>query len=183
MVDVARAAETLAREGWTVVVDGQEIACAPPFETPRSQAVLFRLRPGRRIPAHAHSAIDDIFFCVRGRGTIRTRDADGTAREHAIAPVTVVVVPPGPRTRWRARATSSATRSSRRRRSKRNRDSTVSSDEVIGEVFIVGPELWGVTAVRGTAHRAGDAGATERPFLDTPGGRPYRRVYPGAQPV
>jgi quercetin dioxygenase-like cupin family protein len=93
-VDLNHAAEELARGGPTIDVAGQRIACAPLFETARSQAALFRLLPGQRIPAHRHSAIDDIFFCVRGRGRIRIWDAAGTARDHPIEPGAVFMVQP-----------------------------------------------------------------------------------------
>ncbi|HKV46253.1 MAG TPA: cupin domain-containing protein [bacterium] len=92
--DLNQAADRLARGGPTIDVEGQQIACAPLFETARSQAALFRLRPGQRIPAHRHSAIDDIFFCIRGRGRIRTWDAGGAAVDHPVEPGAVFLVQP-----------------------------------------------------------------------------------------
>ena len=90
-----QAVERLEREGGpTIDVAGQQIACATLFETSRSQAAVFRLRPGQRIPAHTHSHIDDIFFCIGGRGRIRTWDADGTAHDHPIEPDTLFLVRP-----------------------------------------------------------------------------------------
>jgi quercetin dioxygenase-like cupin family protein len=89
--------ETVARleeGGRTIDVAGQRIAYAPLFETQRSQAAVFRLLEGQRIPAHTHSAIDDIFFGVRGRGRIRTWDGHGAARDQAVGPGMVVLVEP-----------------------------------------------------------------------------------------
>ena len=71
-----------------------EIAYAPLFETARSRARLYRLRPGQRIPAHSHSSIDDIFYCVRGQGRIRTWESGGTTQDHSIEPGTVFLVEP-----------------------------------------------------------------------------------------
>lgn len=65
------------------------------YETARSQAELYLLRPGQRIPAHQHSAIDDVFVGVRGRGRIRVWDADGEHMDHAVEPGSVLVVEPG----------------------------------------------------------------------------------------
>jgi len=71
-----------------------EIAFVPLFETARSRARLYRLRPGQRIPAHTHNFIDDIFYCVRGEGRIRTWDSGETVRDHSIEPGTVFLVEP-----------------------------------------------------------------------------------------
>ncbi|HLY24601.1 MAG TPA: cupin domain-containing protein [bacterium] len=92
--DLRQAVASLEEEGRTIEVAGQRIACATLFETSRSQASVFRLRAGQRIPAHTHSAIDDIFFGVRGRGRIRTWDEHGAARDQALDPGTVVLVEP-----------------------------------------------------------------------------------------
>ncbi len=92
--DLNQAVERLKKEGPTIDVEGQQIACAVLFETSRSQAALFWLRPGQRIPAHTHSFIDDVFFCVRGHGRIRTWDADGAAQDYPVEPGTVFLVEP-----------------------------------------------------------------------------------------
>lgn len=94
LFDVTRAVAGLAQGGPTIEITGQQIASAVLFETPRCQAAVFRLRPGQRIPAHTHSAIDDVFFCVGGAGRIRTWDVGGAAHDHSIEPGTVVLVPP-----------------------------------------------------------------------------------------
>ncbi|GEM_PF-2089510 len=93
-VDVTQAVAKLAQGGHVIEVEGQQIARTVLFETAQSQAAVFRLGPGQRIPAHTHSAIDDIFFCVGGQGRIRVWDADGAPHDHAIAPGVVFVVPP-----------------------------------------------------------------------------------------
>ena len=64
-----------------VVVDGQPILCVSVYETPRSQAEMYLLKAGQRIPAHKHSAIDDVFVGVRGKGNIRMWDASGKAAD------------------------------------------------------------------------------------------------------
>lgn len=94
LFDLAEAVARLEQGGPVIEVDGQRITGSVLFETSQSQAAVFRLGPGQRIPAHTHSAIDDIFFCVRGAGHIRIWDAAGTPRDHPIAPGTVFVVPP-----------------------------------------------------------------------------------------
>lgn len=76
-------------------VAGQPILCAPVYETQRSQAELYLLRPGQKIPAHVHSAIDDVFVGVSGRGLIRTWDAAGNQTDHSVVAGSVVVVEPG----------------------------------------------------------------------------------------
>ena len=78
-----------------VEVDGQPILCVSVYETARSQAEMYLLRPGQRIPPHKHSAIDDVFVGVRGRGRIRTWDAAGKVIDHMIDAGTVLVVEPG----------------------------------------------------------------------------------------
>jgi quercetin dioxygenase-like cupin family protein len=78
-----------------VEVDGQPILCVSVYETARSQAEMYLLRPGQRIPPHKHSAIDDVFVGVRGRGRIRTWDAAGNPLDHMIDAGTVLVVEPG----------------------------------------------------------------------------------------
>jgi quercetin dioxygenase-like cupin family protein len=78
-----------------VEVDGQPILCVSVYETARSQAEMYLLRPGQRIPPHKHSAIDDVFVGVRGRGRIRTWDAAGKPLDHMIDAGTVLVVEPG----------------------------------------------------------------------------------------
>jgi quercetin dioxygenase-like cupin family protein len=78
-----------------VEVGGQPILCVAVYETARSQAELYLLRRGQKIPAHRHSAIDDVFVGVEGRGRIRIWDADGNHADHAIEPGSVVVVEPG----------------------------------------------------------------------------------------
>jgi hypothetical protein len=66
-VNLMQLAGTLDAEDHPFIeVEGQEVACVTAFETAGSQAALFRLLAGQRIPAHTHSAIDDIFFGVRG---------------------------------------------------------------------------------------------------------------------
>lgn len=94
LFDLKQAAARLEQGSPTIEVAGQRIACAILFETSRSQAAVFRLRPGQRIPAHTHSAIDDIFFCLGGLGRIRTWDAGGVAHDHSIEPGTVFLVEP-----------------------------------------------------------------------------------------
>ena len=49
-----------------VEVDGQPILCVSVYETARSQAEMYLLRPGQRIPPHKHSAIDDVFVGLGG---------------------------------------------------------------------------------------------------------------------
>lgn len=78
-----------------VEVDGQQILCVSVYETARSQAEMYLLRPGQRIPSHKHSAIDDVFVGVRGRGRIRTWDPAGSAVDHLIEAGSVLVVEPG----------------------------------------------------------------------------------------
>ena len=78
-----------------VDVNGQPILCVSVYETARSQAEIYLLRPGQRIPPHMHSAIDDVFVGVRGRGRIRTWDAAGEPIDHIINAGTVLVVEPG----------------------------------------------------------------------------------------
>ncbi|TAN31800.1 cupin domain-containing protein [bacterium] len=85
----------LAGGGTAVDVEGQPILFLPVYETPRSQAELYLLRSGQRIPAHRHSAIDDVFVGVRGRGRVRVWDADGKHEDHTVEPGSVVVVEPG----------------------------------------------------------------------------------------
>jgi len=92
--DLRQTLASLEAGGRSIDVAGQQISCATLFETSRSQAAVFRLRAGQRIPAHTHSAIDDIFFGVRGRGRIRTWDEHGAARDQALEPGTVVLVEP-----------------------------------------------------------------------------------------
>jgi len=78
-----------------VEVDGQPILCVSVYETSRSQAEMYLLRPGQRIPAHRHSAIDDVFVGIRGRGRIRTWDRAGEPVDHTIEAGSVLVVEPG----------------------------------------------------------------------------------------
>jgi quercetin dioxygenase-like cupin family protein len=78
-----------------IMVDGQPILCVSVYETPRSQAEMYLLKAGQRIPAHKHSAIDDVFLCVRGRGQIRTWDVSGKATERIAEAGSVVVIEPG----------------------------------------------------------------------------------------
>jgi quercetin dioxygenase-like cupin family protein len=92
--DLNRAIEDLEHGGSVIEVEGQRIACVQVLETARSQAALFRLGPGQRIPAHTHSAIDDIFFGLRGHGRIRTWDRQGAPRDHPIEAGTVFLVEP-----------------------------------------------------------------------------------------
>ena len=86
LFDLTQAIARLEPGGSMIDVEGQRIACATLFETSRSRAAIFRLRPGQRIPAHTHSSIDDVFFCVRGVGRIRT---------WAVEPGMVFLVEPG----------------------------------------------------------------------------------------
>ena len=78
-----------------VEVDGQQILCVTVYETARSQAEMYLLRPGQRIPPHKHSAIDDVFVGVRGLGRIRTWDPASRAVDHLIEAGSVLVVEPG----------------------------------------------------------------------------------------
>ncbi len=79
----------------TVDVAGQPIRCASVYETARSQAELYLLTAGQKIPAHEHSAIDDVFVGLRGRGRIRIWNAEGDHVDQDIEPGWVVVVEPG----------------------------------------------------------------------------------------
>ena len=85
------------RSGDVAAVDvaGQPILCLPVYETARSQAELYLLRAGQKIPAHRHSAIDDVFVGVQGHGRIRIWDANGDHTDHTIEPGSVLVVEPG----------------------------------------------------------------------------------------
>jgi quercetin dioxygenase-like cupin family protein len=78
-----------------VEVGGQPILCLPVYETTRSQAELYLLRRGQKIPAHQHSAIDDVFVGVAGSGHIRIWDAHGNHNDHPIQSGSLVVVEPG----------------------------------------------------------------------------------------
>ena len=78
-----------------VEVDGQQILCVSVYETLRSQAEMYLLRSGQRIPPHKHSAIDDVFVGMRGRGRIRTWDGAGKPVDHTIEAGSVLVVEPG----------------------------------------------------------------------------------------
>ena len=78
-----------------VEVAGQPILCLPVYETARSQSELYLLRGGQKIPAHQHSAIDDVFVGIAGRGNIRIWDAHGKHADHAIQSGWVLVVEPG----------------------------------------------------------------------------------------
>lgn len=78
-----------------VDVDGQQILAVQVYETERSQAELYLLRPGQRIPAHSHSAIDDVFLVLDGRGRIRVWNSDGKHHDHVVERGSVVVVEPG----------------------------------------------------------------------------------------
>ena len=78
-----------------VEVDGQQILCVSVYETSRSQAEMYLLRSGQRIPPHKHSAIDDVFVGMRGRGRIRTWDGAGKPVDHTIEAGSVLVVEPG----------------------------------------------------------------------------------------
>jgi quercetin dioxygenase-like cupin family protein len=78
-----------------VVVEGQPILFVSVYETPRSQAEMYLLKDGQRIAAHKHSAIDDIFLGVRGRGRVRTWDASGKATDRVVEAGSVVVIEPG----------------------------------------------------------------------------------------
>lgn len=94
-VDLQQLTQTLEGEGHpTIEVEGQEIACISAFESGESQAALFLLGPGQRIPAHTHSAIDDIFFGVKGQGRIRTWNPGGETEDHRVGPGTLIVVTP-----------------------------------------------------------------------------------------
>lgn len=77
-----------------VEVAGQRVSSIRVFETARTQSELWRLTPGQHIPPHQHSGIDDVFFCIRGEGTVRTWDADGRVVEHALLPGSVILVEP-----------------------------------------------------------------------------------------
>jgi len=90
LVDQLRSGDVPAVE-----VAGQPIRCVPVYETARSQAELYLLRSGQRIPAHQHSAIDDVFLGVQGRGRIRTWDAHRRHVNHTTEPGSVLVVEPG----------------------------------------------------------------------------------------
>lgn len=78
-----------------VDVDGQPILAVQVYETDRSQAELYLLRTGQRIPAHRHSAIDDVFLVLEGRGRIRIWDSDGKQFDHVVERGAVMVVEPG----------------------------------------------------------------------------------------
>lgn len=78
-----------------VDVDGQPILAVQVYETDRSQAELYLLRTGQRIPAHRHSAIDDVFLVLEGRGRIRIWDSDGKQSDHVVERGTVIVVEAG----------------------------------------------------------------------------------------
>lgn len=78
-----------------VNVDGEPIVSVRVYETERSQAELYLLRRGQRIPAHRHSAIDDVFLGVRGRAQIRVWDVAGAHVDQILAANVVVVVEPG----------------------------------------------------------------------------------------
>lgn len=78
-----------------VDVDGQAILAVQVYETDRSQAELYLLRAGQKIPAHRHSAIDDVFLVLDGRGRIRTWDSHGNHHDHAVERGAVIVVEPG----------------------------------------------------------------------------------------
>lgn len=78
-----------------VDVDGQPILAVQVYETDRSQAELYLLRTGQRIPAHRHSAIDDVFLVLEGRGRIRIWDSDGKQSDHVVERGAVMVVEPG----------------------------------------------------------------------------------------
>jgi quercetin dioxygenase-like cupin family protein len=78
-----------------VEVDGQQILCVSVYETCRSQAEMCLLRPGQRIPPHKHSAIDDVFVGIRGRGRIRMWDVAGAPVDHTIEAGSLLVVEPG----------------------------------------------------------------------------------------
>jgi quercetin dioxygenase-like cupin family protein len=94
-LDLVELVERSAREGGPAIeIEGQMITCHPAFETPRTQAALFRLQAGQRIPAHMHSAVDDIFFGVRGTGRIRIWDSTGGTQEHRLEAGTLIVVTP-----------------------------------------------------------------------------------------
>jgi quercetin dioxygenase-like cupin family protein len=75
-------------------VDGQPILSVVVYETERSKAELYLLRRGQRIPAHHHSAIDDVFVGVRGRAQIRVWDSSGSHVDHVLEPGALVVVQP-----------------------------------------------------------------------------------------
>lgn len=85
------------RSGRVAAVDvaGQPILCTAVYETDRSQAEIYLLRPGQKIPAHVHSEIDDVFLGVSGRGLVRTWGAGGHATDQTVVAGTVVVVEPG----------------------------------------------------------------------------------------
>ena len=85
------------RSGGVAAVDvaGQPILCTRVYETDRSQAEIYLLRPGQRIPAHFHTGIDDVFLGVSGRGQVRTWDSVGQTTDHPVTAGTVVVVEPG----------------------------------------------------------------------------------------
>jgi quercetin dioxygenase-like cupin family protein len=94
-VNLMQLAGTLDAEDHPFIeVEGQEVACVTAFETAGSQAALFRLLAGQRIPAHTHSAIDDIFFGVRGTGRIRIWRDGGETEDHQVEAGTLVVVTP-----------------------------------------------------------------------------------------
>jgi quercetin dioxygenase-like cupin family protein len=76
-------------------VDGQAILCVSVYETSRSQAEIYLLGLGQRIPPHKHSAICAVFVGIRGRGRIRTWDGAGTPVDHTIEAGSVLVVEPG----------------------------------------------------------------------------------------
>jgi len=76
-------------------IDGQPTLSLRVYETERSQAELYLLRPGQKIPAHQHSGIDDVFLGVRGQGQIRIWDPAGNHVDHVVKAGVIVVVEPG----------------------------------------------------------------------------------------
>jgi len=90
LLDLLRAGKVLA-----VDFEGQSIRYVLVYETVRSQAELYLLRAGQKMPAHQHSAIDDVFLGVGGRGRIRVWDAAGNHEDHLIEPGSVLIVEPG----------------------------------------------------------------------------------------
>jgi quercetin dioxygenase-like cupin family protein len=79
----------------TVDVAGQPILCVTVFETAHSQASVYLLQRDQRIPAHRHSAVEDVLVGVTGQGRIRIWSLDGDYIDCAVEPGWVVVVEPG----------------------------------------------------------------------------------------
>ena len=81
--------------GTKIEVAGQEITIADVLTTDQTQVVLYSLRNGQNIPAHRHTAIDDIFLGVRGRGRVKTWDEKQVQSDHPIQAGSIYAVAPG----------------------------------------------------------------------------------------